>query len=559
MHNRILVNLIQKHDQGVIGQRARHRTGALFSATVIVCASLTFSIAGQANGDDAVNTPAVPAGEARFEVSEFRVIGNTLLDVIDVESVLMRFLGPGKTGADVDAARQVLEQRYREAGYPTVLVNVPEQAVTEGVVRLQVVEGKVERLSIKGSKYYSLSLIKKQVPGLAEGAILYLPEVQRQMSQVNAASGDRTVTPVLRPGKTPGTVEAELRVTETFPLHGDLELNNRYSGDTSKSRLSAGLRYDNLWQSAHSLAVNYQTAPEEPKESTVWSGTYLARFTTTENVLVVYGVQSDSETAAVGDLNVIGKGRIMGVRGILPLVPPEHGTRTITLGLDYKDFDETITVQGSDTLNTPITYVSWLAQYGGGERTEDSSLQWSLGAVVGIRGIENSNQEFANKRYNAKANFLILKSDLDYQTKNIQSSTLRWHVAAQLCDAPLISNEQFFAGGADSVRGYKESQAPGDYGAVMNIEWSTPSYAAAVSEQVRDLRALFFIDAASLRLRDALPGQDRSTELYSTGIGLRTSAWSTLSLDVDLAMALKEFGDTDKNEWRVHGRLSYSF
>ena len=86
------------------------------------------------------------------------------------------------------------------------------------------------------------------------------------------------MTPVLRPGKTPGTVEVDLKVKDELPLHGSLELNDRYSTDTSRLRLSAMLRYDNLWQKEHSFSLQYQTAPEKPGEVKVWSGTYLARF-----------------------------------------------------------------------------------------------------------------------------------------------------------------------------------------------------------------------------------------------------------------------------------------
>ncbi len=521
--------------------------------------SCALASAGAALADEPPLAASAPVEEAKFDIMEFRVLGNTLLGVTDIERVLLKLTGPGKTGADVDAARGALEQRYRDAGYPTVLVNVPEQAVAEGIVRLQVVEGKVEQLSIKGSRYFSLEWIRKQVPGLAKGAILYLPEVQNQLGRLNAETGDRGVTPVLRPGRVPGTVEAELRVAEELPLHGDVELNNRYSGNTTKSRLSAGLRYDNVWQRRHSFGFNYQTAPEKTAESSVWSGTYMARFAATDAILVVYGVQSDSETAALGDVDVFGKGRIIGVRGIVPLDASTQGSRSVTLGFDYKDFDENLTAHGADISKTPIKYVSWLGQYGGGDRGEKYSTQWSFGTVFGIRGVENSTREFADKRSGGKANFVILKSDVDFHRSAIANSAVRAHATAQLSDSPLISNEQFNAGGADTVRGYKESAALGDYGAVASLEWSTPSFGANIAEPVRDLHGLFFIDGAALYVREAPPGQERRTELYSAGIGLRLSAWKTLTLDTDLAMALKAAGDTGENEWRVHGRIAYSF
>ena len=166
----------------------------------------------------------------------------------------------------MEQARQALEQAYRDAGYPTVFVDIPEQDVKGGVVRLQVTEGRIERLRITGSRYYSLGKITSEVPSLAAGGIPKMEQVQTELEQINRASPDRSVAPVLRAGKTPGMVEVELKVKDEVPLHGALEVNNRNTADTTSTRVLGSLRYDNLWQKFHSVSVQYQTAPENTDE-----------------------------------------------------------------------------------------------------------------------------------------------------------------------------------------------------------------------------------------------------------------------------------------------------
>ncbi len=73
---------------------------------------------------------------------------------------------------------------------------------------------------------------------------------------------DRSVTPVLKAGIAPDTVDVDLQVTDTLPLHGSLELNNAYSQATKPLRLLATLSYDDLWQRGDSATVSYQIAPE---------------------------------------------------------------------------------------------------------------------------------------------------------------------------------------------------------------------------------------------------------------------------------------------------------
>ncbi|MCL5059406.1 MAG: hypothetical protein M1449_02095 [Candidatus Thermoplasmatota archaeon] len=240
------------------------------------------------------------ADDGRFDLFEIRVEGNTVLPALLIERAVYPSLGEKKGIQDVEAARAALEKLYQDNGYLTVLVDIPEQEVKNGVVRLRVTEGRVERLRVTGSRYFSLGRIREKTPDLAEGSVPYFPDVQKQLAAVNRG-GDRRVTPVLRPGRSPGKVEVDLKVDDRLPLHGSVELNDRYSANTTRTRLNANMRYDNLWQREHSLSLGVQTAPQEPAESTVFSATYVWP-TDKGNYLAAYGVISESDVAALGDV-----------------------------------------------------------------------------------------------------------------------------------------------------------------------------------------------------------------------------------------------------------------
>ena len=91
----------------------------------------------ESDGDVAATPSQVP----RFDIWEFQVEGNSLLERMQVERTVYSHLGPKKTIEDVEAARAGLEALYRSKGYATVLVNIPEQDVEEGIVFLDVIEG----------------------------------------------------------------------------------------------------------------------------------------------------------------------------------------------------------------------------------------------------------------------------------------------------------------------------------------------------------------------------------------------------------------------------------
>ncbi len=266
-----------------------------FFYSLLPCAVLVFATplwAQEANNSE--NTAVTNEVQPGFDLFELQVDGNTVLDNGLIEKTLYPFLGKNKSVDDVEKARQTLEATYKDKGYPTVLVEIPEQDVLEGLVRLNVVEGSVERLKVTGSRYFYLGKITEKVPALAAGKVPYMPAVQEQISALGKESPDRQVTPVFRAGSTPGKTEIELKVKDELPLHGSVEINGRNSEYTSRSRVIGSIRYDNLWQSFHSASLQYQVSPENPDEVDVWSGTYVLPTGWRDSAILIMKILSKS-------------------------------------------------------------------------------------------------------------------------------------------------------------------------------------------------------------------------------------------------------------------------
>jgi hypothetical protein len=110
--------------------------------------------------------------EQHFDVMEYRVIGNTALAVRDIERVLYPLLGMNKSLKDVEAARTALETYYHDHGYGTVFVDIPPQTVTDGLVRLRVTEGRIEREQIGGAHYFPERDVIAALPAAKPGTVL---------------------------------------------------------------------------------------------------------------------------------------------------------------------------------------------------------------------------------------------------------------------------------------------------------------------------------------------------------------------------------------------------
>ncbi|MFD2431700.1 POTRA domain-containing protein [Sphingobium scionense] len=192
---------------------------------------------------DATGAPA-DAG-AQFDIMAFQVKGNTVLAPDDVERAILPFMGPGRSEADVEAARAALQKAYEDAGYVAVSVYVPEQSVDGGVLQLAVQQQAIGQLLVEGDTGRADAL-RAMAPSVAPGQTPNLTAFQRDVVALNS-NPNRRVTPELRAGEAPGTLDVVLKVEESSPFHASAELNNFSSSATTDLRASATIRYDNMW------------------------------------------------------------------------------------------------------------------------------------------------------------------------------------------------------------------------------------------------------------------------------------------------------------------------
>ncbi|WP_205299628.1 MULTISPECIES: ShlB/FhaC/HecB family hemolysin secretion/activation protein [unclassified Pantoea] len=502
---------------------------------------------------------AEPAPERRVEISEYVVRGNTVLDAQAIEEAVYPFLGPDKTLADLEGAREALQKRYQDQGYQSVFVELPEQKVEGGVVYLQVTETKVGRVRVVGAKHYSPVEIREQVPALEEGKVPDFAQVQDELATLNRTP-NRQVMPLVREGQRPGTMDVDLQVEDKQPWQLSLGLNNDHSADTEKLRSVVSLGYNNLWQAGHSASLTWFTAPQDRNNAEVWSGSYAAPLN--EHWTVQFsGYHSDSNVATVGGTNVLGKGHSYGVSAIYNLPGVGAWAHALSLGIDFKDFDEQVQL-GDSNDTVPLKYAPISLGYSGYRFTEQDQLSLGLNLVAGTRklfGYGSDDADFDYKRYRADPSFLVLKGDASYTFDFAGSWQSASKLAFQLASGPLVSNEQFAAGGATSVRGYLAAERTGDDGVLFSQELRTPSLGRYVGNYINDWRFYLFAEGAQLRLQDALPEQDDSYSLASVGIGTRATLTDWLSGSVDWALPLKDGPNTDKNDSRVHFSVQATF
>jgi hemolysin activation/secretion protein len=412
---------------------------------------------------------------------------------------------------------------------------------------------------VTGNRWFSTEKILRALPSIAPGQVIKIQPLQLEANRLNR-NPDFKMVPDMQPGKAPESVDMTLKVTDQIPLHGSLELNNRSSHDTTPLRLNAALRYDNLWQLEHSLSAQYQISPQKPSEVEVASGSYtLPAFWDRDDKVVVYGVWSNTETASAAGFNNLGKGTIIGARVILPLQGMGDYNHTAVLGFDYKNFEETVGLAGSTAVKTPISYFPFSVAYSASLRDNGGVTSFNAGVNLSFRGAVARESEFEDTRYKARGNYIFMTAGLERSQKLPGEFSLLVRLDGQLADQPLIANEQFMAGGMESVRGYHESEASGDNSIHGVLELAGPDLLKRVGKERFSLTPYIFYDAAALWVKDPLAGQDPAVALQGTGFGMRGTLFGSLDYQADCAFALRDSSRTNAGDSYVHFKVKWQF
>ena len=185
--------------------------------------------------------------------------------------------------------------------------------------------------------------------------------------------------------------------------------------------------------------------------------------------------------------------------------------------------------------------------------------EFTGGVNLHLRGMGSGQDQFDASRYNAEGNYIYFRGDMAH------THDLPWGLQAygraqgQISDQPLISNEQFSAGGLETVRGYLESTAAGDNGLCGTLELRSPSLGTWLGHHIDEWRFFVFTDGGYLTLRDALPQQTANFKLASYGVGSRMRFSDHFNGSLNLGVPLIGQGPVSPHDLLLTFRLWADF
>jgi hemolysin activation/secretion protein len=539
-----------------------------------------------------------PGGaQLAFKISEFLVVGNTLLSPSRVDEVLAPYVGEGKKISDVQAARDAVQKAYDSDGFLTVAVTIPQQTIEAGQVRLQVIEARLGAVNIQneGVRWFNDKSVHELTPSLTPGAMVRRQDLEADMTAANS-NPDRKVRPVLKSGSEPGTVDLDLVVDDRIPLHGTVTFDNEHTPGSPDYRLNNEIRYGNLWGLEHEASVFYQFSPiENFSDVQIVGGTYRAPMPwSPQQSLFYYVVYSNTKNGLVTapGLAALGNGINMGLRyqiGLPTFAELEGFTHQLSIGVDRKDVRNTV-ASPTASIVTPITYLPFSIDYTGTWIGDEVLASLRLGVSFNRTGLipgdskENfqANRGGVNPDNPVTGNYGIGSFSLDcalripslVQTlaaghpialaKPEKSFADDWtfnvRTRGQVATQPLIPTEQLAVGGVDSVRGYLQSELFGDNGIGAQFEIRAPTLHNFFGGYAKETaQFVVFYDAAVLYTLSAGEGQLPKQDIQGYGVGLRAGLFDHINAQIFVGVPRESTPSTQADSPRYHLQFSAGF
>ena len=482
---------------------------------------------------------AEPAkGGASFVLKEVKVTGATIFKPQDFRQIYESYLNKKVTFQDMQVVSGKIESKYKEKGYFTTTVYIPEQNIKDGVIEIRIAEGKMGKLNIEGNKWFSADFIEKFFH-TQKNEILNIKSTARDILRINK-NPDLEIKAVISQGKEPQTSDISLKVEGKLPWHAGFLQDNRGSRLTGKYRSMFFIRSSNVSGLGDTVFINFLYTGNSFAESVSYNipiGTYGTKFGID---ITNFGMKLGKEYKS---FDITGNTQIYTPHLSWELALTEEFEAYADLGMDIKSIKKKMAgdTTTNDQLRTPYFGFDFLKTDSRGQTTFAPKFNFGTSDFLGA----SSRNHPTSSRAGTGGSFFKYEQSLNRIQKMFFDSYMSIRTQLQVASHTLASSEQFQLGGADSVRGYPEGDYLADTGGVLNFDWVFPMYVIPKAWKLKGQEAplrhqiepVLFVDVGGGKLKKIMPGERKDKFLVGVGGGLRLR-FKLFSLRLDWAKAI---------------------
>lgn len=413
---------------------------------------------------------------------------------------------------------------------------------------------KTTNVKVEATKHHSEEQLRTLVPELEKDTV-NVGRLSHQIQLANDTGAVKIDTDFRR--QSGDTYEVTLHAEDKKAESWAVNVNNTGNDYTGNWRVGVTYMNRNFTGVDDTLGAAYVTSPghfDEVKQAALFYRVNLPR--AGDSLYAAYS-WSDVDLGTIGNfsglgIEATGRGATVGVHYQHNFKYTKAHRQILDVGFDHKHYrNATSYSYSSRDINNSTDYdvAAVSVSYADIRRSAGQYAAWS----VGYTGNLNKDDGFLMNRPGSDSHFHLWKASANYQRRLPNDMILGLRLSGQYSAQKTVTTEQFGAGGASSVRGFKERAAYADKGISGSLELYSPELWGAA-------RFVAFVDYAKLRNNNPAPNEMSSGSLGSYGLGIRyNDKKSGLYAAVDYAHAFSNRANTVDNLRPWHITVGYNF
>ena len=493
--------------------------------------------------------PPVPSTAAAitFTLSSVSFDGNTVLPDSKLQALAAPYVGRKISLADVYELVGKVTAAYRRAGYILSRAVVPAQRISDGHLRLQIVQGYVGKVMIEGDAGGARPYLQAYGERITADKPLTAEVLERELLLAGDLSGMRVRSVLTASPTMPGAADLTLAVTPK-KIDAFLGADNRGSRYLGPYEVQAGVFVNDVFGTGGRLGINGVVTPDDGPDVAYGGVTYdqpigyngvrlfvSANYAATKpgSTLRALNTQGRALNGSAALSYPFIRSRDFNFLGSVTFAAQEVRSSNDVVQPLYDDHIRSISGQ---------VFMNLLDDWGG-----YSSLSLSVTQGLPILGATKASD--ANKsRVGASGDYTRANFEISHQQPLGNRFTVVLSAAGQTSfNETLLASEQFAIGGETYDRAFDPSEATGDSALVGRAEARVNLFRG--THVLSGVQPYGFVEGGKLWQAHALPGEPASTSLYSAGAGVRFTAFDRVNVDLEWAKPLERdvFGTNNEN------------
>lgn len=478
-----------------------------------------------------------PAAEGvTFTVRSVVFEGNTTLPEKTLQAIAAPYAGRAISLTDANELASKITAAYRDAGYVLSRAVVPAQNVTDGVLHIRIVEGRIDQTKIQGNAGGAAPFLEAYGRRIAASHPLTASVLERELLLASDLQGLNLRSVLTASQTTPGAADLTL-VVDPKPVEAFLSADNHGSRYLGRYETQAAVFFNDAFGTGGRLGLNGVVTPDSGPDLAYGSVSFDQPLGT--NGLRLFSVFSYAATEPGSTLRPLDS-RGSALNGSASLLYPFIRSRDFnlqgSLGFDYHDvrsWNAAVDPLFADhTRNLTATVYANALDTWGGYSTASLTLVHGLSILAATKDTDPN-----KSRAGASGDFTHLSFELTHEQPFGDRFSILLGAAGQTSFGdPLLASEQFSLGGDMFNRGFDPSEVTGDSGIAGRIE---PRFNIADKLSIlSNLQMFGFVEGGEIWQAQSLTGVPDSQSLASTGAGLRFVAANRLNVELEWARPL---------------------